>query len=168
MPNVAGAFGWSGYWHRTSAGSPGSVSAPSSADRQIPPRRGGGIWRSVLSATARAVPAGFLVGVCQGAALNLLVPLWRRWAMATGFGWVIGIAVGAWLDASVLHLSLVGWIFFAAAAGGLLAGAAQAVVLAPHVPRAGLWIPVSVLAWAIQFPGAVSGVALVRMLRRVR
>ena len=88
--------------------------------------------------------------------------------MATGFGWVIGIAVGAWLDASVLHLSLVGWIFFAAAAGGLLAGAAQAVVLAPHVPRAGLWIPVSVLAWAIQFPGAVSGVALVRMLRRVR
>jgi hypothetical protein len=142
--------------------------------------------------------AGAIVGTTLGGMLGVMqwVPLRRRisketwWMWASIVGWAVGlvIAVGTEVASSTLSAAMMGAI------GGAVAGTLQWIVLRRQVSRAGRWVLASAVGWAMgcgiigvagpkvhsmaEFVltlawsgaagGAITGIALVWLLRQPR
>lgn len=120
------------------------------------------ISRAVLAAAVAAC----LFGAAQALVLRTLLRKPVLWWLFTLLGWSVGIGLARLLiDASSVALSpLADTIGVAAIAGGVV-GAPQALLLKRHCRGWAWWILISSLGWAILFPGALSGVGLVRLVR---
>jgi hypothetical protein len=106
---------------------------------------------STTSALVGGLVNGAIIGAAQGWALRPVLDAWRRWAVATAIGLMIGLAVAA---TAVDFGSSMSALAAQGALCGLAVGAAQAVVLKGSFGRlalawpfalAGLWA----LGWTI-------------------
>ena len=112
-----------------------------------------------------------LVGIAQGWALYRHLPdIWLTWTVGTAAGWAIGSASATLLLLPLVFSSMDPNSFIAIVLvgfwAGLIVGFPQWLVLRKHISQIGVWwIPLSSLAWGIFFPGALTGVALLLLLR---
>ena len=123
----------------------------------------------VVLATVPGVLDGIFVGVCQWLVLRRKLSSMGGWIPATAIGWPVGAFVAAWAIFTAFpgtEIMSVRYIVGVAAAGGLMVGIPQQRVLAGKVPGARWWVPISVVGWAIQFPGMLPGLWLWRGLAR--
>ena len=116
---------------------------------------------------AVAVP---LAGVGQALVLNRHIPTRWTWAVASALGWWVGMLLAAEvLRPLAPQLSFWPHAMLFALVAGTVVGMSTLWVLR----RAGLhvgwwWVPLSGVAWGVQFPGMVTGVVLTRLLRATR
>ena len=106
---------------------------------------------STVAALVGGLVNGAVIGAAQGWALRPVLDAWRRWALATAVGLMIGLGFGATVvdfTSSMPALAVQGAIC------GLTVGAAQATVLARRLGRLAVVWPVALgalwaLGWAI-------------------
>ena len=93
--------------------------------------------------------AGFLIGLCQWAALrNYLIDA-TDWILAGGTGWAVGYALGLFLInalADTILGGLVGYIPF-----GIIVAVVQWPILRSEIPNAWAWILANVIGWTLGF-----------------
>jgi hypothetical protein len=91
--------------------------------------------------------AGVLSGLLQYAVLRRRLPRMGGWVLATPGGWLLGSLLIAlpgrlgWTDILLTNIPL---MFLAM---GFSVGMAQWLLLRRRLPRAGWWIPASILGW---------------------
>ena len=89
-----------------------------------------------------------LTGLLQYLLLRHYLPRIGRWIAATALGWLLGIAV-VYLGHAIWPVALNANSVWSAMLIGAVTGLAQWLVLRRWVPRAGWWIPASVLGWGL-------------------
>jgi hypothetical protein len=114
--------------------------------------------------------AGITVGALQALVLYRRIPAAWRWALASAAGWLAGWLVG-------LAFIPEAQVFIAASLLGAALGTAQWLVLRRQARWSGWWIAISVVGWSSGIallpglfssgvlPGAITGIALVLLLR---
>ncbi len=89
-----------------------------------------------VGTTAGGALVGTVVGVAQWLVLRRRVARAGWWVLATAVGWLVGMAVCGFVD-EVLDWTV--W-YVSGAAGGVVVGVAQWLVLRRRVARAGWWV----------------------------
>jgi hypothetical protein len=110
-----------------------------------------------------------LVGLLQGILLQRHGVPREPWTLATGFGWIAGTALAAFLlitlNPETNTADWFGWIIPAGIIAGAVVGVPQWLVLRNNLNTIGWWwIIVSSISWGIFLPGVVSGLVLARFL----
>ena len=117
---------------------------------------------SSVVAVSFAMPVGFL----QWLVLRRHLPRSGSWILTTSVGWGIGAFVGAAVLLSATPTAAPGglfWIFALAFISGAAVGIAQVPLVLRHLPElAPWWVIISAVAWAVFFPGAITGLFFAR------
>lgn len=107
-----------------------------------------------------AVP---LAGLGQAYVVNRHISIYLPWAVGTAIFWIIGALIGSQIINAIMPgvgtFSIIRFVFIAAVAGAL-AGIPQWIFARDWLPIGVWWILLSALAWAVQFPGFVTGIVL--------
>ena len=117
---------------------------------------------------------GFIIGAFTGLAQGIVLARHQisllAWIIATSLGWSIGIFIAGTLifsiDNTIQSNDFFRWVIPAGFIAGAVVGIPQWLVLRQRLSVVSWWwILVSAFGWGIQFPGAISGLALTRLLR---
>ena len=113
-----------------------------------------------------AVSFALPVGLLQWLVLRRHLPRSGSWVLTTSVGWGVGALVGAAVMLSAAPTAAPGglfWIFALAFISGAAVGIAQMPLILRHLPElAPWWVIISVVAWDVFFPGAITGFFLAR------
>lgn len=93
--------------------------------------------------------AGFLIGLCQWAALRGYLVDATDWILAGGTGWAVGYALGLFLIntfSDTILGGLLGYVLF-----GIIVGIVQWPLLRREIPNAWSWILSNVIGWTLGF-----------------
>ena len=129
----------------------------------------GPVFDGAIVATVTAGVASTLFGVMQSLVLRRHVPRTGGWVAATFLGWSVGIFVASVLAGTFIpEVQGFRLFVFMAFVAGAVVGWPQWMVIRSHFRRAGWWIPISAVGWAIQFPGALTGLGLMWLSRQTK
>lgn len=125
----------------------------------------------LIQNTLSALIIGGLTGLAQGLVLRRHGIHGGQWPLATAVGWAVGVFVAGYLifglDPSVQANDFWHWIVPAGFIAGAVVGIPQWWVLRRRLLTVcWWWLVVSAVGWGIQFPGAVPGIVLTRLLRQ--
>lgn len=93
--------------------------------------------------------AGFLIGLCQWAALRNYLVNATDWILAGGTSWAVGYALGLFLINTLADTALggfVGYVLF-----GIIVAVVQWTVLRLEIPNVWIWILANVVGWTLGF-----------------
>jgi len=129
----------------------------------------GPVFGSAIVATVTAGVTSTFFGVRQSLVLRRHVPRTGGWVAATFLGWSVGIFVASVLAGTFIpEVQGFRLFVFMAFVAGAVVGWPQWMVIRSHFRRAGWWIPISAVGWAIQFPGALTGLGLMWLSRQTK
>ena len=129
----------------------------------------GPVFDGAIVATVTAGVASTFFGVMQSLVLRRHVPRTGGWVAATFLGWSVGIFVASVLAGTFIpEVQGFRLFVFMAFVAGAVVGWPQWMVIRSHFRRAGWWIPISAVGWAIQFPGALTGLGLMWLSRQTK